>query len=419
MRVAIHVGREVGGGQVQLNAMSLSYTTLLSLVPLLAVTFSVLKAFGSNDAIEPFLQSVLAPLGSSAGPLVEQIMSFVSRIKVGVLGAVGIGLLFYTVISLMQKIEHVLNTTWQVHQLRNLSARFSSYLSVLLVGPVLVLAATGLTATLLATPVIRTLSEISPFGSLIAGLTWLGPALMWVAAFTFLYGFVPNTRVRFSSALVGGVVAAILWNLTGLIFGSLIAGSTNYTAIYSAFASLVLFMVWLQIAWMIVLFGATVSYAWQNWTRLRPGGGQRRDTPSRQLLAAIEAVGYITDRFTQAAPPPNSDAIKQHLADSADIDYDQTDLALQLLQRQQLIRATDEDQPGWLPGLPPEQITLQRLTEAVYGPLPASLHGQCHTTRDWLQTERHYRRHELDRIHLSGADEQAPNQEEAGPPASQ
>jgi len=411
--VGIHVGREIAGGQVQLNAMSLSYTTLLSLVPLLAVTFSVLKAFGSDGAIEPFLNSVLAPLGSSAGPLVEQIMSFVTRIKVGVLGAVGIGLLFYTVISLMQKIEHVFNTTWQVHQLRNLSARFSSYLSVLLVGPVLVLTATGLTATLLATPLAQTLEDISPFGSLIAGLTWLGPALMWIAAFTFLYGFVPNTRVTFSAALVGGVVAAVLWNLTGLIFGSLIAGSTNYTAIYSAFASLILFMVWLQIAWMIVLFGATVSYAWQNWNRLRPGGSQHRNTPTWQLLAAIESMAYITDRFARETPPPDSDAVKQHLADSADIDYDQTDLALQLLQQHQLIRATDDNQPGWLPALPPEQVTLQRVTEAVYGKLPVPHEGQSRTALDWLGTEKRYRRVELGRVHLAGTDRDSVEENQA------
>jgi len=391
IRVGVHVVREISGGQIQLNAMSLSYTTLLSLVPLLAVTFSVLKAFGSNNAIEPFLNSLLAPLGSSAVPLVSQIMEFVSHIKVGVLGAVGIGLLFYTVISLMQKIERVLNDIWQVRQLRQLSARFSSYLSVLLVGPVLVLAATGLTATLLATPVIQTITNATPLGGLVANLTWVGPAIMWVAAFTFLYGFIPNTRVQFSAALVGGIVAAALWNLTGFVFGGLIAGSTNYTAIYSAFASLVLFMVWLQIAWMIVLFGASVSYAWQNWTRIRSDRGRRTDTPARQMLAAIEVMTCVASQFDKGNIPPTSDDIKQQLGEDMDIEFEQTDRALEQLQRANLIRATNENDPGWVPALPPAQINLKRLSAAVYGEIPLVHDRQATTARSWLEAETRYR----------------------------
>lgn len=397
-RVVIHVGRQAARGDLQLNAMSLSYTTLLSLVPLLAVTFSVLKAFGSNDVIEPFLLSLLSPLGSSAQPLAAQIIEFVSKVKVGVLGAVGIGLLFYTVIALMQKIERVFNSIWQVHQLRQFSARFASYLSVLMVGPVLVLAATGLTATLLTTPLVKGLTDITPFGMVFAVGTWLAPLVMWIGAFTFLYAFIPNTRVQFGAALVGGAVAGVLWNATSLVFGGLIAGSTSYTAIYSAFASLILFMVWLQIAWMIVLVGASVSYAWQNSRRLHADFDHRKNTPAMLMLAAVEVLACISECFEHNTPPPTSDDIKNQLAE-AGIDFDQTDLALKKLHDHQLIRATDEREPGWLPAMPRQQLDLEQLTQAIYGPLPRIGTGHSTLGHEWLEAEKRYRLDTLAALH--------------------
>ena len=120
VRAFLGVMSSASRGDLQLNAMSLSYTTLLSMVPLLAVSFSVLKAFGSASVIEPFLLSLLAPLGDAADELTLKLLGFVDNIRVGVLGAVGVALLFYTVIALMQKIERVFNRIWHVHQMLSL-----------------------------------------------------------------------------------------------------------------------------------------------------------------------------------------------------------------------------------------------------------------------------------------------------------
>ncbi len=124
------VVRDLGDGMLRLRAMSLVYTTLLSLVPLLAISFSVLKGFGVHNQIEPMLLNFLAPLGEKGVEITEYIITFVERIKVGVLGAVGLGLLVYTVVSLMQKIERSFNDTWHVTRHRSLAQRFSGYLSV-------------------------------------------------------------------------------------------------------------------------------------------------------------------------------------------------------------------------------------------------------------------------------------------------
>jgi len=162
LRYLVVIAGDVVNGPLTLWAMSLVYTTLLSLVPLLAVSFSVLKAFGVHNKIEPFLFNFLAPLGPKGADLSRTIVGFVDNMKVGVLGFVGLLLLLYTVISLIQKIEEAFNILWRVKNMRTLLRRFSDYLSVILVGPVLVVAALGFTATILSTTITQRLSDSSP-----------------------------------------------------------------------------------------------------------------------------------------------------------------------------------------------------------------------------------------------------------------
>jgi membrane protein len=182
--------------QLSLRATSLTYTTLLSLVPFLAVAFSVLKAFGVQNQLEPALAGVLAPLGPEASELTHRILAFVDKQQVGVLGAVGVAGLFYTVLSLIGKIEDAFNTIWRVHRSRGLGRQFSDYLSVVLVGPVLVFTALALTASAQSYWLVQRVLELNPFGWLVPLLTRLTPLLLLCAAFTFLYQFVPYTRVR-------------------------------------------------------------------------------------------------------------------------------------------------------------------------------------------------------------------------------
>ncbi|MDH5573745.1 MAG: YihY family inner membrane protein, partial [Gammaproteobacteria bacterium] len=201
LRVSYVLIHELSSGMLNLRAMSLVYTTLLSLVPLIAVSFSVLKGFGVHNQVEPLLQNFVAPLGPSSAEIVDKILQFVENMKVGVLGSLGLALLLYTVISLIQKIESAFNSVWHTDGKRSLARRFSDYLSVLMIGPVLVFSAIGVTATIMNHSIVQTIIEIEPFGSLIFLLGKLLPYLFVIAAFTFIYMFVPNTRVNFKSAL--------------------------------------------------------------------------------------------------------------------------------------------------------------------------------------------------------------------------
>lgn len=264
LRVIYAAISDLASGELSLRAMSLVYTTLLSIVPLLALSFSVLKAMGAHNEIEPFLFQFLAPLGDQGVGIGENIIGFIDNIKVGVLGSLGLGLLIYTVLSLVKKIENAFNMIWHVEATRSMGERFSSYLSVILIGPVLMVSAVGLTATVMNSSVVSFFAAIEPFGSLIILATKLLPYIMVMGVFAFIYMFVPNTRVRLGAALIGAVVAGFLWETSGLLFATFVVNSTKYTAIYSSFAVVIMLLIWLYISWLILLFGSSLAFYIQN-----------------------------------------------------------------------------------------------------------------------------------------------------------
>ena len=182
--------------QLTLRAMSLVYTTLLSLVPLLAVSVSVLKGLGANTRLEEYLHTFVAPLGERGVEISNNIVHFVNNINPGLLGSLGIAMLLYTVVSLMQKIEATFNFTWHVTEDRSFARRFSDYLSVVLIGPVLVFSAMGLTATITHSKLFLLLTANPMTGFFISIASHLLPYLMIIFAFTLIYIFIPNTRVR-------------------------------------------------------------------------------------------------------------------------------------------------------------------------------------------------------------------------------
>ena len=151
LRIAHCVIRDLATGEITLQAMSLVYTTLLALVPLLAVSFSVLKAFGVHDRAEPILLDFLQPLGERGQDLTTEIVDWVERLDVGVLGGLGVAFLIYSVFSLIQKIETAFNQAWHVSQRQRFMKRFGDYVSMILLGPVLIFAAVSTVAQVLKT----------------------------------------------------------------------------------------------------------------------------------------------------------------------------------------------------------------------------------------------------------------------------
>jgi len=254
-RVLHMLVRELLGGQLNLRAMSLVYTTLLSLVPLLAVSFSVLKEIGVHNLIEPLMIKFLKPLGPQGAGLVEKVVSFVDNVEVGVMGSVGVVLLVYTVIALLQKIESAFNFVWQVEHLRPIVQRISSYLGVVLIGPVLLFI-----ATVLSSDIAQRLIAIKRFTDVLLSSGELLSYFLVCLAFTIIYILIPNTRVQVRAALVGGVIAGIAWKFTGWGFSVFIASSSKYAAIYSSFAIFILLLIWLYMNWLILLVGSQIAF---------------------------------------------------------------------------------------------------------------------------------------------------------------
>ncbi len=302
LRVSYIVIRELAKGELNLRAMSLVFTTLLSLVPLIAVAFSVLKAFGAHNQIEPFLLHALEPLGAKGPEIAGNIIGFVENVKVGVLGSLGVTMLFYTIIALVQKIENAFNFVWRVTRPRTFARRFTDYLSVVLIGPLLVFTALGLAASAMNADFVQSLQSIEPFGSLILIASKIIPYLMIIFAFTFLYMFIPNTRVEMLSAFLGAAVAGVLWITIGKIFASFVATSSNYTAIYSSFAILFFFMIWLYLGWFILLTGSQVAFYLQHPKLVRLGGKHYVLSPRLREKEGLWLMTVIARQFYQQKP---------------------------------------------------------------------------------------------------------------------
>jgi membrane protein len=321
----------------------------------------VLKEFCVHNQVEPLLSGFLAPLGAEGGKLTGHIIQFIERMNVGVLGAIGLALLLYTVVSLMQKIEASFNFIWHVPSARPLSERFSRYLSVLLVGPLLVFSALGATAAVMSSTVVRYLLELQLLGDAVFFAGRLMPYVFVIAAFTFLYVFIPNTRVRFVPALAAGVVAGILWQTAGWIFATFAASSTQYSAIYSGFAILVLFMIWVYVSWLVLLFGASIAFYLQHPAYLVAAPGEPRLSNRMRERLALAVASLVASSFAAGREAWTLQALTQRLG----VPMHAVDVVLQALVRGGLLAPGAGDPPAYLPARDFSGVTVAELLALV------------------------------------------------------
>ena len=298
-----------------------------------------------------------------APDLAQRIVGFVNNMKVGVLGFVGLGLLIYTVVALIQKIEEAFNVIWRVRSPRSILQRFSDYLSVVLVGPVLVVSALGLTASLMSTTLMQKLVAVGPISDLVFTAGKLLPYVLVCAAFAFIYIFVPNTKVRFFPAVTGAVIGGVLWETVGWGFASFIVASTQYGAIYSGFAALILFMLWLYLSWLILLVGAEVAFYCQNPQYLRISGNGW--IPDARLIeqTALAVMFLISRSFHIDGQPWTVNLLAQRLG----LSPERVGEIVDALKKSRLIAETAEVPPALLPARDPGTIALRDVYEAVRG----------------------------------------------------
>jgi len=361
LRTLYAIGRDLADGQLTLRAMSLVYTTLLSLVPLLALSFSVLKAFGVQNQVRPALLAFLAPLGEKGTEITDQVIHFVNNIKVGVLGALGLALLIYTVTALMQKIELAFNFVWRVKRPRPLAQRFSQYLSVLMIGPVLIFSALGITAALFGSQAMQSLIAIEPLGMLVKFVAQLLPYVFVIGAFTFIYVLMPNTRVRLASALVGGVVAGTLWQSLGWGFAAFVAGSTKYTAIYAGFAIVIFSMIWLYLNWLIVLIGASLAFYYQFPAQLAAPSRELKISSRVKEKITLLVATFIGRNYYTNAPAWSLEA----LAGRIGVPIGSVETVIDAMIRAGIVTETADEPTRYLPARAFEMINVKELLDAV------------------------------------------------------
>jgi membrane protein len=293
-RFAYALLRDFAHGDLTLRAMSLVYTTMLAIVPLLAFAFSVLKGLGVHRDLEPVLQGFLAPLGPRGDDLSDQIIGFVDNVSGSALASIGIVLLLLSLLTMAQKVESSFNFVWRVDRPRSLARRVSEYLAFLILGPLIMSVTIGFTATLASTTAMTRLREIGLIGRMFDALSWATPYLLIIASFTFLYVIVPNTRVRFKPALIGGVFAGVLWAGGGSLFTSFVVSMSRYEAIYAGFAIVIVAMIWLYMSWLILLLGAQLAFYVQHPEYLPLGQralSASNATRERLALSAMLLVG--------------------------------------------------------------------------------------------------------------------------------
>ncbi len=261
VRVMSLIFRDFLADQCLLRAAALTYYSLLSMVPFFALAFSVLKGLGVQNSLEPI---ILDQVAAGSQEVVDKVVTYINNTNMTSLGTVGLVALVYTVVSLLSNIEGAFNAIWGVKETRPLFRKFSDYLSVIVVGPILLLAAISITSTLHSQWIVQWLIVNSYIGEALLFCLKLAPYLSIWIALVFLFLFIPNIKVRYSSAFLGGILAGTLWQFAQWGYIHFQVGVAKYNAIYGTLSLLPIFMVWIYSSWLIVLLGVEVVCAHQN-----------------------------------------------------------------------------------------------------------------------------------------------------------
>lgn len=369
------VGKSFWRNRCPVRASALAYTTLLALIPMLAIAVSVTTSLLQNEGEKPirefidYLVANVAPAlnldvksGQEAAgkraEVVTQITDFVANIRSGTLGVTSTIALVFVAIGLLQTIEAAFNDIWGVTRGRGWVRSFVQYWAAITLGPIILVLAVGLTTSPHFAKTARMLENLDVVGALLLQLL---PFVVLSLAFAVFYQLMPNTRVRWAAALAGGIVGGCLWQLNNLFNVIYVSRVVSYSKIYGSLGIIPLFLVGLYFSWLIVLFGAQVAYAFQNRQaylqgRLAEGVNQR----GREFVA-LRAMTLVADHFQRGLRPPGVNQIATALGVP-------TRLISQLIQpllQARIVSEINDREAGYVPARPLDQITAHDITQAL------------------------------------------------------
>ncbi len=315
LRIVLLAMRRFVEDKCDSRASALTFYSLLSIVPVVAMAFAVAKGFGVEKILADQLMAKLEGHEEVAERIIAFAQSMLENTKGGAIAGVGIVVLFWTVIKVLGNIEASFNDIWGVKTARNLGRKFADYLSVMMICPILLITASSITVLVTAriTVMVERLSFLGYLANVIVWLLKILPyGVIWLV-FTFIYAFMPNTKVQFKSALWAGVLAGTIYQLTQLAYITFQIGVANYGAIYGSFAALPLFLAWLQLSWLILLLGAEFSFAHQNVATYEFESDCRSVSHAFKQLVALLVVCLSVRRFLLAEKPLTAEAISREL----------------------------------------------------------------------------------------------------------
>jgi len=299
------VGYEFLRDRCLLRAAALAFTTILSIAPFLAVAFTITKAVGLQNT--DFVRDMLLKLTAGRADMVNMILGYVQSTNVKKLGYVGLVVLLFTALSLLSTIEKAFNDIWGVAKGRTPWRKFTDFFSVTLICPLLLIVGFSITVSLQNETVVQKILSVTAFNYLYLVLLKALPYVMMWLALTFLYIFMPNTKVSLLCALTGGVVGGTLWQGAQWAYVNWQIGVTKYNAIYGGFAQFPLFLFWLYISWIIVLLGAEISFSLQNMKTFESEVRAGHVNFEGRIKTAILYLLLLTDALKQGDLPPTNE----------------------------------------------------------------------------------------------------------------
>jgi len=299
----------------QLRASALTYYSLLSIVPVFAMAFGIAKGFGFEKLLQVQVLDKLPGQEEVLKQVIDFAYTLLENTKGGVIAGIGIAILFWTVVKVLGNIEKSFNDIWGIKESRPIGRKLTDYLSVLLICPVLMIVASGVTV-FISTQVTFIMEKISLLGKIspliFFLLSFLPYTIIWVL-FSFIYIFMPNTKVKLKSGILAGIIAGSLYQIVQWVYITFQVGAAKYNAIYGSFAAFPLFLVWMQISWLILLFGSEIAFAHQNVELYEFEQDCLGTSYSFRKLLSLRIANLIIKNFAKGEKPLTADAISHEL----------------------------------------------------------------------------------------------------------
>lgn len=366
LRVLMLSYRGFTENHVMLRASALTFYSLMSVIPILAMGFGIAKGFGYDKILEQQLMESLQGHEEIAIKLIDFSNSLLARTTGGLIAGIGIAVLFWSIIKVFTNIERSFNAVWQVEKERPFTRKFTDYLSMMLIAPILVIASSSATVYLSTqlgtyTQQVEILGYISPF---LIFLLRLIPYILISLLFTLTYIVMPNTTVNVKSGIIAGIVAGSAFVVTQWAYIHFQVGVSKYNAIYGSFAALPMFLIWLQTSWFIVLFGAEISFAIQNIHLYEYENEAININPRSRRALSLLIMHRVVLQFKNGEPPLTATDLSKELGMPMRL----VNQLLKGLATTKLLIETYTDDPkvkAYVPAIWIEKITISYVTAAL------------------------------------------------------